>query len=1110
MRDPDAPADEASPLDVIRGLADLARLQADAIAVTDLRRRVVVWNEAAERLYGIGAGDALGRPIADLFDSVVISEGTSTAKARADAIEHGSWRGRIADRPRIGSLVGHELVIDVVLNRLDGPDGRPVGAMSVNRDITASVQLERELLALGTLTTATGTARSRATFAERALEVVTATTGADHGVIVVAHGRAGHVIAGVGMTPTLESIVRVPWADAPAIRAVAPAGRVIKGAVDRLPLAPATRQMFLGAGIRTMLVVGLHREQELIGVIALGWDGDKAATPSDTVAVLIASTIARGLENARLIEEIVRRAEAERTTTARLRALDELTHIGEHAATIDVLARRSADLINTSLGASGTAYGLLAADGHSYAVSALTDVRPRIAAWLRDNPPDERSTFRRWRAGEGPFLEAFVPGTVPLPIVELARAAGVTAYAAIPIRIEGQVVGGIAAYFDRPTDEIHVDAGALERVASIVSISLENWRLRERLKGSERRYRTLFEESPDALIIERLDGTVLEVNDAATRTYRAEREWLLGRPSTELAVFDVPISTSRSAALEPGDSFVVRSTGLRRGGDRFPQEVQVLRVELDGEARLLVRVRDLTDQERLQAELIQAQKMEATGQLVSGVAHELNNPLAAILGFSQLIRQDTSLPDDLRHNADLLVEEASRTRRIVGDLLDFARQRPPERHPTSIRALVESVLTLQSYSLGHGLAEVEVDIPADLPAVELDRGQLQQVLVNLTHNAIDAIHAGGGSRIRISARREGSADDERVRVTVADDGVGVAPEHVPRLFEAFFTTKPPGEGSGLGLPVSYGLVRSHGGELRYAPSPFGRRRGLHVRPSRPCRPHRRRRDRDAGRAAAGGAESSAGGLSRRRSRGRLLALRTHGRRRASRSRVPPRPPKPAGLDRGSSCSMTSHRSGSSSTRPSAPSGTSRSSSSSAMRRSRRPSPATSPRSCATTRWRASRASRCTSRSPSQARLREAIRDDERRRAQPDPRDLRLGPRGDAARQTVRPRHAGRDHPRRAGCEGSAARVGVEAAPGLLAEMAGLHEIDEDLWRPQVLEAQAVLDHAHDPETDVEADEVGELERAHRMVEPDPRAGIDVLGRAEALLDRLAWPRPGTA
>jgi CheY-like chemotaxis protein len=109
-----------------------------------------------------------------------------------------------------------------------------------------------------------------------------------------------------------------------------------------------------------------------------------------------------------------------------------------------------------------------------------------------------------------------------------------------------------------------------------------------------------------------------------------------------------------------------------------------------------------------------------------------------------------------------------------------------------------------------------------LPPVELDRGQLQQVLVNLTGNAIYALRNGGGSRLRISAAPEGPPDGARIRVTVMDDGPGIAPEHVGRLFEAFFTTKPAADGTGLGLSVSYGIVAAHGGELRYGPTAWGR------------------------------------------------------------------------------------------------------------------------------------------------------------------------------------------------------------------------------------------------------------------------------------------------
>jgi hypothetical protein len=199
--------------------------------------------------------------------------------------------------------------------------------------------------------------------------------------------------------------------------------------------------------------------------------------------------------------------------------------------------------------------------------------------------------------------------------------------------------------------------------------------------------------------------------------------------------------------------------------------------------------------------------MEAIGLLVAGVAHELNNPLASIVAFSQLLRTDPDLPPDLRSQAELLVQEADRTRSIVGNLLDFARQRPPERVELDLRPVVDGVIALQSYMLARNRVTVDVDIPADLPPLSVDRSQLQQVLVNLTVNAAQAIHdADRAGRVTIraaSAERDGAPI---VRIEVADDGPGVPAAVSDRLFVPFVTTKPPGAGTGLGLSVSFGIV----------------------------------------------------------------------------------------------------------------------------------------------------------------------------------------------------------------------------------------------------------------------------------------------------------------
>ncbi len=171
----------------------------------------------------------------------------------------------------------------------------------------------------------------------------------------------------------------------------------------------------------------------------------------------------------------------------------------------------------------------------------------------------------------------------------------------------------------------------------------------------------------------------------------------------------------------------------------------------------------------------------------------------------------------------MLIQEANRTRRIVQNLLDFARQRPPERVPTSLRDLVETVLALQSYTFGPNRIQVVLDIPDDLPEVALDRAQIQQVLINLTLNAAQAIKDNGtrGSITIRSSAATRSDGEPVVRLSVIDDGPGIPPAHRSRLFVPFFTTKAPGAGTGLGLSVSFGIVAGHGGTMRYEPGPAG-------------------------------------------------------------------------------------------------------------------------------------------------------------------------------------------------------------------------------------------------------------------------------------------------
>jgi len=224
--------------------------------------------------------------------------------------------------------------------------------------------------------------------------------------------------------------------------------------------------------------------------------------------------------------------------------------------------------------------------------------------------------------------------------------------------------------------------------------------------------------------------------------------------------------------------------------------------------------RDITGQRLIQSKLLQTEKMAALGQLVSGIAHELNNPLTSIQGYAQLLLGRRSAMDragDARH----ISQEAERAGRIVKNLLLFSRETKPERRAVDVNEVIERTLALRAYELKIETIEVELRLDPGLPQTLADAAQLQQVVLNLIVNAEQAIAMGRGEEARkgrIAIRTRRLAGD-RIAMEVSDDGPGIAPENVSRVFDPFFTTKPPGVGTGLGLSIVYGIIQEHGGEV---------------------------------------------------------------------------------------------------------------------------------------------------------------------------------------------------------------------------------------------------------------------------------------------------------
>ena len=263
---------------------------------------------------------------------------------------------------------------------------------------------------------------------------------------------------------------------------------------------------------------------------------------------------------------------------------------------------------------------------------------------------------------------------------------------------------------------------------------------------------------------------------------------------------------------EPAPPAILKALSSGEGAPEPDEAVLSRHVSADAvsiKGGAVVALRDHSDERLLQERLLQSEKMASVGQLVSGVAHELNNPLTGVMGFAQLLLA-RDLDELVRSQIQTIYVEAERAAKIVQNLLSFARRRKPTKELADINALVQRVLELRSYDFTVRNIALDMTLDTRMPKVRVDPDQIQQVFFNLIKNAEQAVidsHNGGQLTVTTAATPTG------IRVTVADDGSGISPEDQRRIFDPFFTTKEAGQGTGLGLTICYSIIDEHGGRI---------------------------------------------------------------------------------------------------------------------------------------------------------------------------------------------------------------------------------------------------------------------------------------------------------
>ena len=398
---------------------------------------------------------------------------------------------------------------------------------------------------------------------------------------------------------------------------------------------------------------------------------------------------------------------------------------------------------------------------------------------------------------------------------------GLKSYVTVPIISKGINIGtlNLANYPASSYNENHLKI--LTSITEQLAVAIENSRLFEEIVQSKKEWENTFDSITDFVSIHDLEYNILKVNTALAKRLNIPQEELLGKKCYE--IFHCS-STYHSDCPHKKtlETMTPCSKDIEFSGSIAGTYTISASPVFDENKKLIGTVhycKDITEQKKLREQLLQSEKMSAIGQLVSGVAHELNNPMAGIVGYSQLLLKK-DLEDKVKKGVVQISEQAERATKIVQNLLTFARQKKPERMAANINELLNKTIELRAYDLNVKNIKVVTELDPHLPQIIADNHQLQQVFLNIIINAEQAMLATKGKGT-LTIRTEFKTGSENiVKILFIDDGPGISKENLNKIFNPFFTTKDVGKGTGLGLSICYGIINEHNGKI-YAETASG-------------------------------------------------------------------------------------------------------------------------------------------------------------------------------------------------------------------------------------------------------------------------------------------------
>ena len=389
---------------------------------------------------------------------------------------------------------------------------------------------------------------------------------------------------------------------------------------------------------------------------------------------------------------------------------------------------------------------------------------------------------------------------------------------------EGKVLGVIQVGSREPRHFSLKDKDVLELIGNRIGVAIENAILQDQCARSEEKYRTLFNSDPHPIfILDTQTFNILDMNQRAQDSYGYLREDLLGTPFLQLgAESDSELAESLNSLSEDKSHLLTKKQHYRKGGKPFYVNINMSYAKYGETDAIIAATTDISEVIEKETQLIQAGKMTTLGVMAAGMAHEINQPLNVIQVcadfFLKMLNRSQKIEDeDLRTMANDIVTSVERASGVIKHVRDFARQSEPVRSRVNINDPINDVFKVLGHQLKVHDVEVELDLDPEVPAILAEHNRLEQVFINLVSNAIDAMDEKD-NRPEISDKEKrltikSFAENNHACIKVTDTGIGMSEEVKNKIFEPFYTTKKVGKGTGLGVSISYGIVKDYKGSI---------------------------------------------------------------------------------------------------------------------------------------------------------------------------------------------------------------------------------------------------------------------------------------------------------